>query len=879
MPLVPGVRIGIYEVTGPLGEGGMGEVYRARDTRLNRDVAIKVLPDAFAADADRLNRLRREAQALAALNHPNIAHVYGLEEAGSAPALVMELVGGATLDELIKASRGDGRRSAGLPLDDVVKIARQIADALEAAHEAGIVHRDLKPANIKVRDDGVVKVLDFGLAKGSEGTGVSRSGAEMATVTSPAMTQMGMILGTAAYMAPEQAKGRPVDKRADIWSFGVVLHEMITGRRLFEADDVSETLAAVLTRDVSTASLSPDIPARLRALIASCLVRDPRARLRDIGDARIALDAIIAGGPDVPVAPEPAAATSRRFVWPAVAIASLVAAIALGIAWATHTEPAAELEEVRFVLTPPPHVQMLDAAPRISPDGKKIAFVASDVAGVRTWIHDLASGVAASLTSTASIKPGPTVWSPDSRALVFFAGDSLRKVQIDGGPAQVLTAVSGILSRGATWAGDVILVGGGPIHQLSATGGTLQPVTTLDEAKGEFGHRAPNFLPDGRHFTFVAVDRGNQNAAAYVGTLGSTERRPLPGIQSEAKYVRTGHLLFVREDTLMAQAFDLERLELRGPAVPVVERLATAASIALPYSVSDNGTVVYRPASSRIATLEWFDRSGKSLGAVAARGDYADIELSLDDRYVAYESGAPGDIWVLDLVSGIAERVTTDAAREADPVWSPDGKRIAFRADGAGGRLHVRPFGAGGKEEPLHHGAERASPGSWSRDGKYVLFHTNNGLFALPTSGDRTPMTLVEGVASIDEVQMSPDGRWIAYESMELGQRDVFVQSFPAATVKRRVSIAGGRTARWHQSSREIFYLAPDSTLMAVTITGAGDQFSTGAPIALFKPNISTRGESSYAVASDGRFLIAVPNDESGERPIWVHLNWRPPGR
>jgi Tol biopolymer transport system component len=747
-----------------------------------------------------------------------------------------------------------------------------------------------------------VKVLDFGLAKAMDAGPASAAGAprsDAATITSPApfdwrsgrpehsrgaVTQMGMILGTAAYMAPEQAKGRAVDKRADIWAFGVVLCEMITGRRLFEAEDVSETLAAVLTRDVGEAALPADIPPRIRALIASCLVRDPRQRLRDIGDARIALDRLIAGAPEEAAAAAgvaaPPARSPGRLVWPAIAIVSLAAAAGLALTW--RSDPAPAPAPVRFAVTPPDGVALEEATPRISPDGRKLAFVATHDSDSRIWVHDFETAVAAPLESTRDLRPGAWGWSPDSRSIMFSTSDTIRRADIAGGPSR---AIATAMSSAGDWSlrGVILFAAGrdgGPIQQVSENGGEPAPVTALDATMQEFAHRAPHLLPGGRHFTFLAVDPLTRTRAAYVGTLGSAERRPLPGITSEAKYSPTGHLLFLREGALMAQPFDLERLELGGTPVVVLEDAAPPAALGAPFSVSSTGTFVHRAGSSRVSQLTWFDRSGARLGTVGPPGAYADIEISRDERYVVYEAGPPpGDIWVLDTKTGIAERATSGPSREADPVWSPDGRRIAFRSDGAGGRLHVQTFGGVAGDTLLHESEERESPGSWSADGKFLAYHSRAGIFALPLSGDPTPIRVTDAAVNAEEPQISPDGRWIAYESRELGQLDVFVQSFPVPTVKRRVSIAGGRNPRWRHDSRELYYLAFDLTMMGVTIDDAGGTLSTGAPVALFEVPIASPREGEYTVSASGRFLINVPSGDPRDRPIWVDLHWRPPGR
>jgi eukaryotic-like serine/threonine-protein kinase len=850
----------------------MGEVYRARDTKLNRDVALKILPEAFAADPDRLARFRREAQVLASLNHPSIGHIYGFEDSGATHAIVLELIDGPTLADRIAVGP--------IALPDALPIAKQIAEALEAAHEAGIVHRDLKPANIKIKDDGSVKVLDFGLAKAlaPEAASGPASLANSPTITSPA-TELGLILGTAAYMSPEQAKGRAVDKRADIWAFGVVLYEMVTGRRLFDAEDVSETLAAVLTRDTTVTALPADLPARLRALVANCLVRDPRQRLRDIGDARIELGKIIAGAPDgiatTGALPAVKPTLGRAWLWPSIALVCFVAAAALAGALVLRPEPI--VEPVRFAVALPGDATFLSF--RLSPDGRKIAVVGLQAVKPRIWVHSFDTGTFEALAGTDKLTPAVVEWSPDSKSLVFSTEEKLRTIAAAGGPAQVIANLPvGRAYTGAWGSRDVILLGpmsdrGGPLLKVSAAGGDPQPATELDASKGESGHRSPSFLPDGRHFLFVAIDR--EGRKAYVGSLDSKERWPLPGIATVPSYSDTGHILFLREGSLMAQRFDVKRLALDGSPFLVVDKLAEPSAIVGAFHTSTNGTLAYRSSSSRKTTLIWFDRTGKQLQAAGPVGDYSDIELTLDDRYVTFESGSPGDIWVLDLQSGVTQRLTSDPARDADPVWSPDGKTIAFRGDRDGGHLYARAFGMVGQDTSLLKSQSRDSPSSWSRDGKYLAFDSQGGISALPLSGDPTPIRVTEDpTGRPNQGQISPDSHWIAYQADELGQSEVFVQSFPRPGAKRRVSSAGGRVPRWSNDGRELFYIAPGEVLMSVPITTAGESLNVGAPVRLFVVTIAAGSEGEYAVSTTGRFLLNVPVAEATATPITMILNW-----
>jgi Tol biopolymer transport system component len=892
--LTAGTRLGPYEVIGLIGAGGMGEVYRARDTKLDRNVAIKVLPEVVAADPDRLARFEREARTLAALNHPNIAHVYdagrsqiGTRFPGDAATtspdlafLAMELVEGEDLSAMIV--RG------ALPLPDALPIARQIADALETAHEQGIIHRDLKPANIKVRHDGTVKVLDFGLAKALATDGATAAADAMSSPTLTARaTQMGMILGTAAYMAPEQAKGKPVDKRADIWAFGVVLYEMLTGRSLFVSETIPETLAHVMTREPDMGVLPADTPRRLRDLIARCLVKDPKQRLRDIGDARITLDKVVSGAPDEVASAAPAAPAARpagrRVFWPVLAVVASSAAIALAVLplFRTATAPP----PVTFNITPPPGVTIGSLPVRVSPDGRKVAYGGLQGGRRQFFVHSLDTGADTALAGTEEFQPAVFTWSPASDAIAFSAQDGkLRRVPVQGGPTQVITTLPQDQILSGHWGpGDVILLSPASAGQqrvilrVSAAGGTPEPVTELDGSKDEVAHGWASFFPDGRHFFFLAADKSRGARAGYIGSLGSkTDRRPLPGIASRVEYAPTGHLLFLREGALMSQPFDLDRLELGDTAVLVADVIAGTTALNGPFSVSANGVLLYRAGGSRISQLVWFDRQGRQLAKAGTPGDYGDIELSPDDRHVAYEAGTPGDVWVLDLQNGVPQRVTSNPVREADPVWSPDGRTIAFRSERDGGRMFTRPFGVVGEDTPLLKSETRDSPISWSKDG-FVAYESQNGMFALPLAGDRKPIRVTppQGTTQQQAGQISPDGKWIAYQSNELGSvNEIFIQSFPMPGAKQRASSGGGMMPRWSRDGKEVFYVSTTRFLMAVAVKTSGDSLSVGTATELFQVPLSGGGEQEYAVASDGRFLINVPGAEVADPPIRVILNW-----
>jgi eukaryotic-like serine/threonine-protein kinase len=890
MPLTAGAHLGPYEIVAAIGAGGMGEVYRARDTKLNRDVALKVLPEAFTVDPDRLARFKREAQVLASLNHPNIAHIHGFEDAGPTSALVMELVDGPTLADMIQTRRG-------LPLDEALPIARQIAEALETAHELGIVHRDLKPANVKVRDDGTVKVLDFGLAKAlnPENAASSVDAMNSPTLTAQA-TELGIILGTAAYMAPEQAKGRQVDRRIDIWAFGVVLYEMLTGQRGYEAEDVSETLAAVLTRDVDWKALPTGVPPRLLALLRDCLVRDPKQRLRDIGDARRVLDQIIAGVPDPAAASGSAQSqtrpsSARALAWGAAAVALAGAA---AVTWVHFRETPSTPHTVRFQVRAPEKYSI--GAFALSPDGQYLAFATGGLfAGVqggtsKLWLRPIASLDARAVPGTegTSVLSGQFFWSPDSEVMGFVTLDGkLKKVSVNGGPAQTL--VSGVTPiRSGAWGRDgIILLGSGaPIRRVPDNGGALVDVTKKIEAQSRL---AAQFLPDGRHFLYFVTGVSSEADGIYVASLedDAQGKRLLPD-STVAKYVpsgvpsRSGYLLFVRDRTLMAQPFDADTVTLTG-------RMFRAAESVGRFSVSQNGALAYMAAGPpSLQELLWVDRSGRPLGVAAAAAEYRDIRLSPDEKSIAFHRTEQGnfDVWVLDLVRGVPSHITFDPAVDNLPIWSPDGRRILWPSRRSGNfDLYIKAAsGTGDEEKLITMGTANGWATDWSRDGKFVAYQrpgdgTGQDLWIAPqstgpSSEPQKPFPYLASPFNEGNGVFSPDGHWIAYESDESGRLEVYVQGFPLTNQKVPISTGGGTDPAWSKNGGELFYLAADRNLTAVPYRSTVTTFEPGVGKVLF-PLPGNVVRRSYAVTGDGRrFLIGKPMDESITEPITVVLNW-----
>jgi eukaryotic-like serine/threonine-protein kinase len=856
----------------------MGEVYRGRDTKLDRDVAIKILLELFAADPERIARFEREAKTLASLSHPNIGGIYGFEHADGIRALVLELVEGPTLADRI--ARGP------IPIDEALPIARQIAEALEAAHEQGILHRDLKPANIKVRQDGTVKVLDFGLAKALAPDPASATAGDLSqspTITTPAATRMGVIMGTAAYMSPEQARGKPLDKRTDIWAFGCVLYEMLTGARAFPGEDVSETLAAVIKGEPDWRGLPRETPEAIRRLLRRCLTKDRKGRIADASLVRIEIDEAQSDAQsDGAVLPSASRRGERILFLSALAVVALIAAGAIALLF----RPVPSAPEIRLEINTPPTTNPGSLA--ISPDGRKIVFVADSEGRPRLWLRVLDSVAARPLTGTDGVR-SPPFWSPDSRSVGFFGDGKLKRIDIDGGSVQTLAnAPSG---TGGAWNRDSMILFtmlGSPIFRVPDTGGEPVPVTQVESQQGS--HASPQFLPDGRHFLY-SVGGGSDVRGVYVGQLGSAPSRRLLA-DTGAMYVSSGHLLFVRQGTLFAQAFDPVRLELTGNPVLVAEQVASSGAGG--FSVSGAGSVAYRTSSPGAQRqLVWFDRSGKEISKVgdSVSTTLSGPSLSLDgQRVVLYRPvNRNVDIWLLESRRGVLSRFTSDVADDVGPVWSPDGDRIVFSSNRKGIHdLYQKSATAGGSEELLLSTAQTKYATDWSPDGRFVLFNSQDpkrifDIWALPLDGNGKPFAVVQTNFDEQNGQFSPDGKWIAYQSDESGRVEIYVQSFPGPGSKWPISTNGGSQVRWRRDGKELFYVALDGGLMAVPIrvplnAGAPE---VGTPVALFAPPLGGAVQQGdyrhqYMVSSDGqRFLIATVT-EGATAPITVILNWQP---
>jgi serine/threonine protein kinase len=866
MPIAAGQRLGPYEILAPIGAGGMGEVYRAKDTKLKREVALKVLPDSFAGDPERMARFQREAEVLASLNHPNIASIYGVEER----ALVMELVPGAPLQ-------------APLPLETALNYASQIAHALEAAHDKGIVHRDLKPANIMITPAGVVKVLDFGLAAVPLASGAGMGDPTHSPTLTIAATQAGMIMGTAAYMSPEQAAGKPVDKRADIWSFGVVLWEMLTGNRLFDGETISHTLADVLRAPIDFAQLPQGTPRAIRDLLRRCLDRNVKNRLRDIGEARVAIQAALDNGGKEPESASNVAATPR-FPWWAWSAAGLFLLTTLTVSF-VHFRETRPPEAVLRLSVDTPGLTIAYFA--LSPDGRTLAISNKD----GLWLRALDSFELRPISNTRFARN--PFWSPDGRSLGFSADGKLKTIPATGGPATALCDVGN--GSGATWSRTGVILfsaDSGPIQRVNASGGVCTPVTQVEAG---VRHRLPEFLPDGNHFLYHVQSTDQNKAGLYVASLDNpTGRRLLPDRTSAIFVPRRNrashdHLLFLRENTLMAQPFDADTLQFAGDPFPVAPQLSrTFSPNQVAASAASNGTLVYLAGSAgEEFQPTWLDRSGKELGKVGAVGDQRGLALSPDQKFVAIAFRAsesrPG-LWLRELARDVESRFALPPF-VGPPVWSPDSGRIAFSGPNA---LYVKNVN-GGQEQLLLQSGNPVSPSDWSRDGKYLLYteidpKTRGDIWYLsldPSGKSGAPVAFLKTDFDDSMGQFSPDGHWVAYVSNESGSYEVYVRPFPSGGGPTRISSNGGTNPRWRADGKELYYLgrARFSALMVVSVQSRpGGSLEAGVSKVLFEPQARTvvpeNNIFAYSPSADGqRFLMNILPDATAPS-LNVITNW-----
>lgn len=873
MPLPAGTKLGTYEVRSAIGAGGMGEVYQAHDTKLGRDVAIKVLPEAFAHDPERLARFQREAKMLAQLNHTNIATIYGLEHSNDTHYLVMELVPGDTLQRRVQ-------RDGAVPIEEALAIAKQIAEALEAAHEKGIIHRDLKPANVKLTPEGKVKVLDFGLAKAFAGDTSTEDMGNSPTL-SMAATMQGVILGTAAYMSPEQAKGKAVDKRTDIFAFGCVLYELLTGKPTFHGEDITDILAAVVRAEPDWSRLPEATPHAIRTLLGRCLRKDRRQRLPDAGAARIEIEEALAA----PATVEPDAPQLLRPVgWIALAAILLLALAASSFVHFREAPPAPPPEMRTEIVTPPTSDPVSFA---LSPDGRQIVFVASGDGTARLWLRRLDVTSAQPLGGTEGASD--PFWSPDNRSVGFFAGSKLKRIDIGGGSPQTLTDA---INRGGTWGPDGTILFtrnvSSPLSRIPASGGGPVAVTKLEKQNS---HRFPQFLPGGQKFLFYA--QGSSEAAGiYLGSLDSPETKRLAAADTAGVYSPEGWLLFIRGGTLQAQRLDLGRGILTGDPVTVADPVAFDSDNVGALSVSASGLVAYRAGGAGQRQLVWFDRSGKTMGTLGApdANNLMAPSLSPDGRQAAVFRTVQGsaNIWLLDATR--ITRFTFDPNLDRYPIWSPDGSRIVFDSNRKGHRdLYVKPSNGAGSEDLLVESAQDKGVDDWSHDGRFLLFHSSDpqtfyDLWMLPMEGDRKPFVFLKTNFDERRAQFSPDGHWVVYTSNESGRYEIYLRPFngnaPGAPTggQWQVSTSGGISPKWRADGKELYYIAPDGKLMAVPIATSSATIAPGTPVALFQTRIAGGATdvsfgNEYDVSNDGRFLINTVLEDAAS-PITLLQNW-----
>ncbi len=903
MVIAAGARLGHYEIAAPIGAGGMGEVWRARDTRFNREVAIKLLPVSFANDADRLRRFELEALATSALNHPNILTIHDIgiapPEFDGVPFLVTELLAGAELRTLLP-SQADGRP---LSVRNAIDYAQQIAAGLAAAHEKGIVHRDLKPENLFVTSDGRVKILDFGLAKlkqpKSEGVDVEAS--------TQKLTRPGVVMGTVGYMSPEQVRGEQADHRSDIFSFGVILYEMLSGVRAFSGDSAVEVMNAILKEDPpDLTTINPKVSLGLERLIRRCLEKKPEQRFHSTHDLGYALEALSTSSSGAHIETSASLALKRepaglsrllgqtKLTWVVVAVFSLAM---LGLIWSYVSRPQpSDPEMMKFSILPPEKSSFGQIA--VSPDGRHLAFTALSDGKTNLWVRSSDETGARTLQGTQSANL--PFWSPDSRFIGFFADGSLKKIEVAGGPVTMICEVA--VPLGATWNREgVILFAQVPfgLFQVAASGGIIAPVTTPDTTRQEFSYSHPTFLPDGRHFLYSISSEVKTTRGVYIGSLDGKVKRRLLDDAPLGKYVaavsgdtsgNSGWLIFVRDGALLVQPFDSRRFEFTGEPFVLSETVGSDLSFGkyFTFSASDTGVLVFDPSLKRHRRQYlWLDRRGQQINSLDGPAGLFQLWLSPDEkRFIADrvdpQSGTY-DLWLADVSGGNATRFTFDPRHDLSPVWSPDGSRIVWASSQTGiGDLYQKPASLGGDESLLLKSEESKYPTDWSQDGRFIIYSpvdpkTKDDVWALPVTGraDEKPFPVVKTEANETAGALSPDGRWLAYTSDATGRNEVYIVGFPKGGGKRQISTSGGSSLRWRRDGRELFYYAMDGKLMAAPVK-SGDSIDVGAAVSLFEFRAgSVPGFSPFAVTADGqRFLVNAIVEAEPNAPLTVVLNW-----
>ncbi len=861
-----------YRILEKLGEGGMGIVYKAEDTKLKRIVALKFL-SAIAFGGEDKSRFLREAQAAAALNHPNICTIYAIDEVDGQMFIAMEFIEGQSLLEKIASGM--------LQVASVIDIAKQIAEGLQAAHEKGITHRDIKSANVMITKKGQVKIMDFGLAK------LSRGGTML--------TKEGMTLGTAAYMSPEQARGEVVDHRTDIWSLGVVLYEMISGRLPFRGEYEAAMMYSILNEEPEPlTSLRSNVPMDLERVVAKMLAKNPATRYQHVDELPVDLTAIATTSVNkTKILPQTVQTGALHKIQPSrgnlfpwgIAAAAVLGLLVLAVVHLQQVSP--EVHPIRFTIPIPSETTTM-SFPYVSPDGRKIAFYARDTLGKELiWVRDLDAYEAYSLPGTE--QGGASIsWSPDSRFMAFFdKAMKLKKIAASGGSAQTICETSADwFSATCAWGSSGLILFSPTdteaLYQVSASGGIPIRATTLDTLRRETGHQFPHFLPDGRHFLFTVRSSQSKNRGLYIGSLDAKETRRILDLEDKVFYSPPGYLIFTRDAILTAQPFNANNFKLEGEAFSIGER-PVALDFGGIYSVSHNGVLAYSSAVDAVNQLVWFDRQGHRGNVIGEPGMYFEISLSPDEKFLAIVRSDPQkdtfDLWLLELSRQIFSRFTLDPADDLDPRWSPDGRHLVFASNRKGKFDLFQKSLSGGEKVLLLESSERKNPDDYTKDGRYIIYRTRTGgnpsVWALPLVGDRQPIPVMATPFTIDESQVSPDGKWIAYNLDETGRAEVYIQPFLASGERIRISKHGGGQPKWRKDGKELFYLALDGTMMAVEIkTGAA--LEPGAPQPLFQTRINVNpGIDQYAVTGDGqRFIVITPAEGQKPTPFNIVLNW-----
>lgn len=888
MAIATGTRLGPYEVLALLGVGGMGEVYRAKDTRLDRIVAVKVLPLHFSGNATLRQRFEREARAISSLSHPNICALYDVGNQEGVEYLVMEYLEGETLAERLK--------KGALTKEQTLRHGIEIAEALDKAHRQGIVHRDLKPTNIMLTKSGA-KLLDFGLAKlrNAELLSPVSEASYLPTEANPHLTTEGTVLGTFHYMAPEQLEGRDTDARSDIFTLGIVLYEMATGQRPFSGDSRASIITAILVSDpIPVSSIQPTLPAGLDHIINKALAKDPEDRWQSARDVASELKWISEPGSQSGqrTAIFPARRLKRKqLLFPVLSAVFLLSTILLAFAYYRYAHTSKPLQSFKLSILPPPKTMATNSL-AISPSGQQMVVATISGEGQKSiWARSLDS---------MSIEPLPQTedgtfpfWSPDNRFIAFFTQNKLKKMEINGGPPQVLCDVSN--ARGGAWNREgVILISPSfttGLYRIPATGGPLTPLTTLDASRHETSHRWPWFLPDGKHFLLVVLGAERKNCGIFISSLDNPkQKQQLLTDFSSVQYVDPGYLIFTRDTTLMAQPFDPDRLQLTGESFSLHEKVGYDGYTAYAtFSVSDNNVLTYGSADALKMQLVHVDRSGKQINLLGEPGRYAEPRLSPDEKKLVVERIDPDttnyDLWIVELSRGTFTRFTFDPSNEVSSIWSPDSQQIAYCSNPKGSvNIFQKAASGSGTDEILVDTPNPKYPTDWSRDGKYILYDeidpkSKFDLWILPMTGDRKPWNYLRSQFNESHGQFSPDGKWIAFSSDETGRSEIYLQGFPAtAGGKWQISSSGGDQAQWSRDGTELYYMGTDNQLMVVKIN-QGPTFEAGVPTPLFRanvpPNTMTDARNQYVISADGqRFLLVTLARESTASPITVMLNW-----